>query len=175
MWFLLIIGFPVLEIYLLFKVGAVIGVANTFFYLLASAVFGIGLIRTQGSFLIQNLQSSLAQGQLPANALLHSLLIFLSGAFFTFPGYISDVIGLVLLIPGSRHLVAYAMKKKLEQKMRDGSMRFAAGGFGPGGFSFTSSAGFGRGTMRDVSPLEIDSSSKDEEHEVIDITPSKKD
>jgi UPF0716 protein FxsA len=168
MWFLLIIGFPIVEIYLLFKVGAVIGLANTFFYLLASAVFGIGLIRAQGIFLLRNLQSTLAQGQMPANALLHSVLIFLSGAFFTFPGFISDLIGLLLLLPGSRHLVAVLMKRKLAQKMKEGSIRFAAGGFGPSGFS----ANFGRETMRDVSPLEIDSSPNGE---VIDITPSKKD
>ncbi len=179
MLFLIVIGFPILEIYLLFRVGPVIGAANIFFYLLASAVFGIGLIRTQGVSLLKNSQSSLAQGQIPANSIVHSILIFISGVFFAFPGFISDVIGLLLLLPGSRHLVAAFMKRKITQKMKEGSMRFAAGGFGPGGFSATFGGGFrtdpssgAQGTMRDVSPLEIDSA---QDIEVIDVTPGKKD
>jgi UPF0716 protein FxsA len=162
MWLLLIFGFPVLEIYLLFKVGDRIGLANTFFYLLASAVFGVGLIRAQGAFLMRNLQSSLVQKQMPSKSLMHSLLMFISGAFFIFPGYISDLIGLFFLLPGSRHLVAFTMQKKFAQKVREGSMHFSAGGFG---FA---------GTMRDVSPLEIDSqSSRGFDNEIIDVTPIK--
>lgn len=167
--FFLFIAYPVLEIYLLFKIGAQIGLANTFFYLLASAVFGIGLIRSQGAYLMRNAQTSLAAGQIPANQMLHSILIFLSGAFFIFPGFISDVVGLFLLLPGTRHLAAFLMKKKFAQMLRDGSVRFASNGFG-----FTAGT-WPQGPaqpMRDVSPLEIDSQSN---HEVIDITPIKKD
>lgn len=165
--------FPIVEIYLLIKVGGEFGVANTFFYLLAMIVFGIGLIRTQGAFLIRNMQTQLAKGQPPTNAVVHSLLIFAAGALFAFPGIISDVIGLLLLLPGTRHLAANIVKRKFENMVRKGSVKFASNGFG-GGFS----AGFGGmwpprpGGMRDVSPLEIDTQSKDE---IIDITPTKKD
>lgn len=176
MWLLLILAFPVIEIWTLFKVGAQIGLANTFFALLAAAVFGIGLMRAQGGFLLRNFQASLAQGQVPSKQIFHSLLMMLSGAFFIFPGYISDVIGLFLLLPGSRHLFVAVMQKKLEAKMKEGAIRFQSfGGFGGGGFT----AGFGTGFrpgppsgMRDVSPLELTG----EDHEVIeiiDVTPKK--
>jgi UPF0716 protein FxsA len=174
--FFLFLAYPVLEIYLLFKIGAIIGLANTFFYLLASAVFGIGLIRSQGAFLMRNAQNSLAAGKIPANQMLHSILIFLSGAFFIFPGFISDVVGLFLLLPGTRHLAAYLMKKKFAQMLQNGSVRFASNGFGfsTGFTQWPNGMGpqdVGPQPMRDVSPLEIDSQSN---HEVIDITPIKK-
>jgi UPF0716 protein FxsA len=169
---LLFFLFPIVEIYLLIKIGAHMGIANTFFYLLATLVFGLGLIRAQGAFLIRNMQAQLAQGQLPANSVVHSLLIFASGAFFAFPGFISDLVGLFLLLPGTRHLAAHLLRKKFETMMRQGAVRFTASN-GFGGFS----AGFGRWPqspeppMRDVSPLEIDSHAKDE---IIDVIPTKK-
>jgi UPF0716 protein FxsA len=159
---LLLFLFPIVEVYLLIKVGSIIGAANIFFYLLASIVFGIGLIRSQGAFLIRNMQAQLAKGEAPTNAIVHSLLIFAAGALFAFPGLISEVIGLLLLLPGSRHFAATLVKRKFEAMVRKGSVRFASSGF---------SAGWRPGPMRDVSPLEIDSQSNGE---IIDVTPSKK-
>ena len=167
MWMLLLLGFPVLEIWVLFRVGDQIGLANTFFALLASAVFGFGLIRSQGFFLLRNVQASLAKGEMPSKSIFHSILILLAGAFFMFPGYISDFIGLILLLPGSRHVVASLMQRKLEQKMREGSLRFQSfgGGFA-GGFGARPRSG---ASVRDVSPLELEQHT----HDVIDITPKK--
>ncbi len=169
---LLFVLFPIVEIYLLIKVGAKIGLANTFFYLLAMMVLGIGLIRTQGLFLMRNMQKQLTQGQLPADSVVHSLLIFASGAFFAFPGFLSDVVGLALLLPGTRHLAAKVLKRKFQNMLRQGAVRFTSAG---SGFA----AGFGQWPpqgpaqpMRDVSPLEIDSQANGD---VIDVTPTKKD
>ncbi len=169
MWMLILLGFPVLEIWVLFKVGDQIGLANTFFALLASAVFGFGLIRSQGLFLLRKVQTSLAKGEMPSKSIFHSILIFLAGAFFIFPGYISDFIGLILLLPGSRHLVASLMQRKLAQKMREGAVRFQTfgGGF-VGGFGTRPRSSSG---VRDVSPLEL----QRHQHDVIDITPKEDD
>ena len=154
MWALLLLAFPVAEIIILFKVGDHIGLANTFFALLASAVFGIGLIRTQGLFLLKNLQSSLARGEAPADSIIHSMLIFLSGAFFIFPGYLSDVIALLLVIPGTRHFFARLVRKTLMKKMRQGKVHFQSfGGFGAGGFGKPRPPS--GSPLRDVTPLEL--------------------
>ena len=175
---LLILLFPILEVYLLIKVGEQIGAANTFFYLLASIVFGIGLIRAQGAFLIRNMQAQLAQGQAPTNAIVHSLLIFVAGALFAFPGLVSEFIGLLLLLPGTRHLAAWLVKRKFADMIRKGSVQFASSGFAGGfstGFGWSQGSSAAPGNMRDVSPLEIDSRlSVDAKGELIDITPNKK-
>lgn len=167
MWFFLLFGFPILEVWVLFKVGERIGLANTFFALLASAVVGIGLIRTQGLFLLRNFQASLAKGETPPKSIFNSLLIFLAGGLFIFPGYISDFIALLLVLPGSRHLIAYFMRRKLAQKMREGSVRFQ--GFSSG-FGVGFDGGFTPGPpssspIRDVTPFELHERSRD----VIDV------
>ena len=185
MWILLLILFPVLELFVLFRVGAQVGLANTFFALLAAAVFGIGLVRSQGFFLLRNMQASIGRGEVPTKAIFHSLLMFLAGAFFIFPGYISDFIGLILLLPGSRHLVANMMQKKLSEKIAQGKMRFQTFTGGVGGpFSGGFTAGFGGGSagpttgprtsdpFRDVTPRELDSEDF-KTADIIDITPKK--
>lgn len=180
---LLIFGFPILEIWLLFRVGDSIGLVNTLFYLVACAVIGIGLMRSQLTFLAST-QNLLSQ-QDPGKKVLHSILVFVAGLLFIFPGYISSVLALLLVLPGTRHLAAVVLKKQLARMMQNGSMHFASFGTGSQGFTWQS-GGFrpsGRGgaggadpfaPMRDVSPREIEGATGGEP-EIIDVTPTKKD
>lgn len=104
-WLLLLfIVVPVLEIYLLIKVGSFIGAWQTLLLLLFSAVLGIALIRVQGFLTWRRASASLARGQLPAMELLEGVFVLLGGVLLLVPGFATDAVGLLCLIPPLRRL-----------------------------------------------------------------------
>ena len=90
------------EIWLLIQVGGLIGAGWTLLLLLASAIFGVRLVRVQGLATAARAQAMLAQGQSPALGMLEGLALLVAGFLFIVPGFISDVVGFVLLIPPLR-------------------------------------------------------------------------
>lgn len=161
---LLFLLFPFLELFMIFRIGAKLGVANTLFWFVAAGVLGFGVVKAQGRFLMSGFQASLARGEIPANQALHSALIFFGGLALIVPGFLSDTVGLLFILPGTRHVIALYLKKTLEKKLRAGSFKIFTmgnmGGFG-GGFAGgprPSDPPFGAGSngdLRDVSPREI--------------------
>jgi UPF0716 protein FxsA len=155
---LLLFFFPILEIITIVRVGGAIGFANTVFAFIAAGVLGFGIVKSQGRFLLGGLQSTLAKGELPANRAMHSALIFVGGVGLMAPGFLSDAVGLMFILPGSRHLIARYLKKSLERKLRSGGFQvFTMGNMGGfGGFGASTSQPPPRpGEARDVSPREI--------------------
>jgi UPF0716 protein FxsA len=100
--FILFLLVPLIEIYFLIQVGGLIGAAWTVFLVVATAVMGAGLLRWQGFNTLQRAQTSLAQGQLPAIAMLEGVALLFSGAMLLTPGFFTDAIGFLLLVPGIR-------------------------------------------------------------------------
>ena len=89
---------PLIEIYFLIQVGEVIGAAWTIFAVVATAVIGAGLLRMQGLNTLQRAQLSMAQGQIPAIAMLEGVALLFSGAMLLTPGFFTDIIGFILLV-----------------------------------------------------------------------------
>ncbi len=107
--FLLVV--PILEIYMLLHIGATIGVIPTIFSVVATAVIGSWLLRQQGFSTLQRLQQNMAQGTLPAKELIEGPILMVGGALLLTPGFITDAIGFLCLIPTSRHkIVNYVLK-----------------------------------------------------------------
>jgi len=98
-YLLLALGAVLAEIWLLILVGSLIGAGWTLLLLLASAVFGVRLVRAQGLATATRVQTMLEQGQSPALGMLEGLALLVAGFLFIVPGFISDMVGLVLLIP----------------------------------------------------------------------------
>lgn len=117
MFQILLIAFlaiPILEIYLLFQVGGVIGAGWTIFIVIATAVLGASLLRQQGLATWTRLNQSMAQGQLPPTIMVEGLLLLLSGAFLLTPGFFTDTVGFLFLTPVVRKmLAAYLLRKGL--------------------------------------------------------------
>ena len=116
---LLILGIlliPFAEIYLLLAVGSVLGAATTIFFVVATAVFGAFLLKQQGFTTLQRFKEHLAQGQLPAQEMLEGLFILIGGALLLTPGFITDALGLVCLIPSVRkNMVIYLLTHQVLQ------------------------------------------------------------
>ncbi|HEX3874070.1 MAG TPA: FxsA family protein [Solirubrobacteraceae bacterium] len=100
-----LVGLPVLEIYVIVLVGEAIGLLWTVVLLIASSMIGVRLVRSQGRAVLRNFQSAIAAGRPPAREALDGALVFVGGALLIAPGFITDVIGAILLIPPTRAIV----------------------------------------------------------------------
>ncbi|MCF6218813.1 MAG: FxsA family protein [Gammaproteobacteria bacterium] len=91
-----------MEIYLLITVGGLIGVMPTILLVILTAILGALLLRYQGFMTFQRVQSELAQGQIPAMAMMEGVLLLLAGALLLTPGFFTDAIGFFCLVPPLR-------------------------------------------------------------------------
>lgn len=110
--FLLLLLLPIIEIYLLVKVGGVIGALSTVALVLFTAALGALLMRLQGLAVMSRVQRMAQQGEPPTAPMLEGLVILLSGAMLLLPGFFTDVLGLLGLLPPLRHaLVAVLLRR----------------------------------------------------------------
>lgn len=106
---------PAAEIYLLIKVGTVIGSFNTVLLVIATGFFGAWLARMEGLNTMFKVRQSLDRGIIPEEELIDALIIFLAGIVLIAPGLLTDVFGLLLLWPVGRN----AFKRFIRQKMKE--------------------------------------------------------
>jgi UPF0716 protein FxsA len=104
---------PVIEIYLLIKVGGHIGAFKTVLLVIATGFAGAYLARLQGMQTMLRVRSSLEQGRMPAEELLDAVLIFAAGLVLLTPGFLTDAMGLLLLFPETRRYVKRYVKHRL--------------------------------------------------------------
>lgn len=103
---------PIIEIYLLIKVGGIIGAFPTIVLLFFSAIVGAYLLRTQGLATANHVRASLARGELPAIRLVEGAILLVSGVLLLTPGFFTDTIGFLCLIPPvRRHLATWLLSR----------------------------------------------------------------
>ena len=105
---LLILAFivvPLAELYVIIQVGQAIGVLPTIAILLADGVLGSALLRSQGRGAWRRFNQALAANRVPAREVFDGVLIIFGGAFLITPGFITDVVGLLFLLPPTRALI----------------------------------------------------------------------
>ena len=100
----LFILIPVVEIYLLIQVGGIIGAFPTIILVVFTAVMGAWLLRIQGFSTIERVKKTLAAGGIPAFELLEGLILLIAGVFLLPPGFFTDTIGFLCLMPALRRL-----------------------------------------------------------------------
>jgi UPF0716 protein FxsA len=120
--FLLFTIIPIIEVWMLIKIGRVFGALPTVAILIAISMAGAWLARSQGFRAIVAIQKELAAGRLPAAHILDGAFILAGGILLLTPGFFTDVIGLFFLIPASRSLLKLWLGRWLERKLRGGSM-----------------------------------------------------
>lgn len=103
---LLFIVLPLVETWLLIKVGSVIGALATIGLVILTAVIGSQLVRWQGLQTMRDIQVCQRRGEVPAIPLLEGAALLLAGAFLITPGFITDTLGFLLLIPPLRRQAA---------------------------------------------------------------------
>ncbi len=103
--FALFLIVPILEIYLLIQVGSLIGALPTVFLVVFTAVVGAWLLRSQGFATLGRVQAGIARGEIPAIEILEGAMLLVGGALLLTPGFFTDAIGFVCLIPVLRRKV----------------------------------------------------------------------
>ena len=106
---------PVLEIYLLIKVGTYLGAFETVMIVILTGFLGAYLARVQGLQTMMKVKESLNRGELPAEELLDALLIFFAGVVLLTPGFVTDMAGLLVLYPQTRRLFKKWLRKKFDE------------------------------------------------------------
>lgn len=106
MRFLLILAFPFIELWLMIEVGARIGALTTIGLLIISAAAGLAVLRRQGVGALLDLNRKAAAGERPETVALEGMILAGAGLLFVFPGFISDVLGFVCLLPFVRRALA---------------------------------------------------------------------
>lgn len=113
--FLLFLGIPLLEIYLLIEVGSVIGAIATVFMVVFTAVLGAMLLKAQGLSTLRRVQEATARGEVPAIEMLEGFCLLIGGALLLTPGFLTDFVGFLCLITPLRRA---AIKFWLRRHMR---------------------------------------------------------
>ncbi len=103
---------PLIEIYLLIKIGGLIGALPTVFLVVFTAVLGAVLLRQQGFATLARVQATLARGEIPAIEVLEGMVLLIGGVLLLTPGFFTDAIGFVCLVPAlRRRLILWAIRR----------------------------------------------------------------
>ena len=107
----LFIVVPILELYVIIQVGELIGLWPTLALLLADALLGSFLLKHQGRGAWRRFNEALAQRRFPGKEVVDGLLIVVGGTLLLAPGFLTDIVGLLLLIPPSRAVVRQILRR----------------------------------------------------------------
>lgn len=103
---------PLIELAVMIKVGGIIGIGPTIAMVLAAGVLGAALARHEGLRTLHGVQADVAAGRVPGDRIIDALLILVAGVLLVAPGFVTDVIALLLLIPPVRVLARRYLKKR---------------------------------------------------------------
>ena len=117
---LLFTAVPLVELALLIKIGQYIGVGYTLGVVIFTGVTGAYLAKMQGLITLRRIQEDVNQGIMPADKLFDGVLILCSGILLLTPGFITDIIGFMGLIPLTRNLFKTWLKRKIEDMISQG-------------------------------------------------------
>jgi UPF0716 protein FxsA len=104
--FVLFIIIPIIEIFVLMQVGAILGVWPTIAMVIFTAWLGAKYVRQQGISTLNSVQKKMAEGQMPSDEIVTALMLLVAGVLLVTPGFVTDFLGLSLLIPAVRHTIA---------------------------------------------------------------------
>lgn len=114
MWlFIAFLAVPLIEITLFVQIGGAIGLGWTLVTVVLTAILGTFLVRNQGALAMSQLRASFSELQDPTEPLVHGAMILFSGALLLTPGFFTDAVGFLLLVPAFRTSVFHAVRKRV--------------------------------------------------------------
>ena len=110
---LLFIVVPIVELFVIIQVGEAIGVLPTIALLIADSILGSMLMRTQGRVAWQRFNLALSEGRIPHREVLDGALVIFGGALLLTPGFVTDIFGIIFLLPPTRALVRSVVSRRV--------------------------------------------------------------
>ena len=115
---ILILGIPLIEIYLFIKVGSEIGALNTILLILTTAIVGIWYARYEGFNTLRSGMSQLVKNELPLYEIISGAAIAFAALLLILPGFATDIIGILLIFPVTRKIILSKYSKKNNSKKK---------------------------------------------------------
>jgi UPF0716 protein FxsA len=120
---LLVVAFfvvPIVELVFIIKIGTAIGVVNTVGLLILSSVVGAWLMKREGLGVVRRMQQAAAEGRVPGRELVDAFLILFGGALMIAPGFLTDALGMLLLLPPVRAVVRRVFRRRFMMRVVGG-------------------------------------------------------
>jgi len=134
--FLIFVVTPIVELVVIVQVAGSTGVMNTIGLLVLVSLVGAWLVRREGLGILRRAQAELAEGRMPGRELVDGLLVLLAGALMLTPGFVTDAVGLALLLPPVRAVLRMVATRRLSRSVDTGRTRWTFGmRSGDGGFT----------------------------------------
>lgn len=124
-----ILGFfalPIIEIALFIKVGQTIGLFPTLALILMTSLFGALVLREQGLSVVGQLRQNMSASRVPGKAIADTMMIGLAGVLLILPGFFTDAIGLLLLLPPVRHWIYRGLASRVTVVSATGSAQYGS-------------------------------------------------
>ena len=118
---LAVILIPIAEIYLFIKIGSQIGALNTIILIFLTAIIGVYYAKYEGINTLRSGMSQIIKNQLPAFELISGAVIAFAAILLIIPGFATDIVGFLLIIPMTRKLILGKFNKKFEKKNKKGN------------------------------------------------------
>ncbi|MEX0868534.1 MAG: FxsA family protein [Nitriliruptoraceae bacterium] len=158
---ILFVAVPIIELLLVIEVGSAIGAGWTVALLIADSVLGAWLLRREGARAWRQFRDALAAGRWPGDEVAHGALVLVGGTLLLTPGFLTDVVGFVLLLRGGRRLVlAIARPRLVASRWARWAARSASGATGSDAAQRRSQTG---GDVLDIEVVEIERESRDDD------------
>ncbi|HUH12062.1 MAG TPA: FxsA family protein [Longimicrobiales bacterium] len=122
--FLLFVALPLAELALLIWIGQVIGLWPTIAIVVLTGAAGAALARSQGLGVLRRMRAEMAVGRMPVGALQDGLLILVGAIVLLTPGVLTDLAGIVLLLPATRAPIRRWLERKLQRMVQSGQTSF---------------------------------------------------
>ncbi len=120
---LLCILMPILDLYILVKASQSMGFGTTVLFIILTSIAGYYLAKSEGKLVIRNINNEMAQGNIPGDELLTGFCILLGGFLLLLPGIVTDIIGITMVLPGTREFYKGYIKIWLEKMIGKGYRR----------------------------------------------------
>ena len=114
------IGIPLLEVWLLIRIGTYLGALNTILLVVVTGVAGITLARSQGFRVLIKAQEALDEGRVPSEALFDGMFVLIGGILLLTPGFLTDAVGFCFLLPPIRAALKSYLRARVEASIRQG-------------------------------------------------------
>jgi len=121
---ILFIIIPVTELYILIEVGKRIGSLTTIGIIIFTGILGAYLVKNQGFMILKKIQNDLNDGIMPGDSLIQGAIILAGGILLLTPGFVTDTVGFIFLIPVSRNVIKKYLLKWLKGKIEEGNVYY---------------------------------------------------
>lgn len=121
--FALFVVVPLVEVYLLYALGSVMGFWPTLALVMGTALLGAALGKREGLRVWRQWREALAEGRMPEEGILGGVLVLVGAVLLVAPGVLTDIAGLVLILAPTRRIVAKLVQKRLEKSIAEGRTR----------------------------------------------------